>query len=216
MGTSPAFGYSLSSAGDVNGDGYGDLIVGAPYYFDQVNARFVGEALIFIGSAQGILPASGMLDVNQNNNNDYVGLSVSGGGDVNGDGYSDVVVGAPNYDWSQQDKDAAYLYYGNNTLGTRNNLRLYNSDLTTPINHTQFLQPNFGASLFAKSFQGRNKGKLVWETKPVNQGFSKGSNNRITNSTQSTGSQNAYSNLGTTGIELKNVIDKQGAGTGQV
>ena len=47
----------------------------------------------------------------------------------------------------------------------------------------------------------------------MNQGFSKGSNNRITNSTQSTGSQNAYASLGTIGVELKNVIDKQGAGT---
>src|SRR5690606_31511713 len=86
-------------------------------------------------------------------------------------------------------------------------------DLTTPINHTQFPQTNFGAGLFAKSFTGRNKGKLVWETKPLAQGFSKGSNNRITNSTQSTNSQSAYSNLGTTGFELKNVIDKQGPGT---
>lgn len=207
------FGTAVSSAGDVNGDGFSDLVVGAPYFFDQINARFVGEALIYLGAFQGIQPNPEIFDANKSNNNDYVGISVSGGGDVNGDGYSDVIVGAPNYDWSQKDKDAAFLYYGNSTLGTRNNLRLYNTDLSTPINHTQFPQTNFGAGLFAKSFTGRNKGKLVWETRPTGQGFSKGSNNRITNSTQSTASQNTYSNLGTTGFELKNVIDKQGPAT---
>ncbi|SDG67010.1 Por secretion system C-terminal sorting domain-containing protein [Dyadobacter soli] len=213
-GTALAFGYSLSSAGDVNGDGFSDLVVGAPYYVDQLNMHFVGEALIYIGSPQGIQPDPIEFDVSKSYNDDYVGFSVSGGGDVNGDGYSDVLVGAPNYDWSYQDNDAAFVHYGNSALGIRNNLRLYNSaDLTTPINHTQFPQQNFGAGLFAKSFTGRNKGKLAWETKPLAEAFSKGSNNRITNSTQSTGSQSTYSNLGTTGFELKNVIDKQGSGT---
>jgi hypothetical protein len=198
------FGNAVSTAGDYNGDGYGDLIIGAVNY----SPTNTGAAFMFLGSSNGISPQT-PIKFESNIPNSEMGTSVSCAGDVNGDGYSDILVGALFYN----SKGSALLFKGNNRDGQQNNLRLYNADLTTAINHTQFPQPNFGTSLFAKSFTGRNKGKLVWETKPVNQGFSKGSNNRITNSTQSTGSQNAYASLGTTGIELKNVIDKQGAGT---
>ncbi len=204
IGQPSYFGNAVSTAGDYNGDGYGDLIIGAVNY----SPTNTGAAFMFLGSSNGISPQT-PIKFESNVANSEMGTSVSYAGDVNGDGYSDILVGALSYN----SKGSALLFKGNNRDGQQNNLRLYNSDLSTPINHTQFPQPNFGASLFAKSFTGRNKGKLVWETKPANQGFSKGSNNRITNSTQSTGSQNAYSNLGTTGIELKNVIDKQGAGT---
>jgi len=197
-------GSSVASAGDVNDDGYSDIILGASHY--ETSQIIGGAAIIQYGSSNGVEQEKTIIISNIDFSE--MGQSVSTAGDVNGDGVSDILIGAPYYG-----NGATMLFYGNKNLGTRNNLRLYNSDLTTPINHNQFAQPNFGASLFAKSFTGRNKGKLVWETKPANQGFSKGSNNRITNSTQSTGSQNAYSNLGTTGIELKNVIDKQGAGT---
>ncbi len=207
------FGCSVACAGDVNGDGYSDVIVGAD--FRDFSFSFEGGAFIFNGSSSGVsLNHSFYLTGGQH----YVhmGQSVSGAGDVNGDGVSDVIIGVPNSDYNQNIKESgkALVLYGNASKTTiLNNLRLYNTDLTTPINHTQFPQANFGAGLFAKSFTGRNKGKLVWEAKPTGQGFSKGSNNRITNSTQSTNSQNTYSNLGTTGLELKNVIDKQGPGT---
>ncbi|MGG7661796.1 FG-GAP-like repeat-containing protein [Dyadobacter sp. BHUBP1] len=201
---------NVSSVGDVNGDGYCDLVVGAiGYTHVQVNE---GAAYLFLGSSSGISPSHNIL-IEGNQESAFLGNSVAGAGDINGDGFSDIIVSAHQYDNGQTNEGKAWVYYGNSTLGTRNNLRLYNTDLSTPINHTQFPQTNFGAGLFAKSFTGRNKGKLVWETKPTGQGFSKGSNNRITNSTQSTNSQSSYSNLGTTGLELKNVIDKQGPST---
>ncbi|WP_342088949.1 FG-GAP-like repeat-containing protein [Dyadobacter sp. OTU695] len=200
----------VSSAGDVNGDGFSDLVVGSYGYSNGQDNE--GAGYLFLGSPNGLISSSNIL-LQSNQASAFLGNDVAGAGDINGDGFSDIILSAHQYDNGQYNEGKAFIYYGNSALGVRNNLRLYNSDLTTPINHTQFPQPNFGASIFAKSFQGRNKGKLVWETKPVNQGFSKGSNNRITNSTQSTGSQNAYSNLGTTGFELKNVIDKQGAET---
>ncbi|MDR6808336.1 hypothetical protein J2Y45_005314 [Dyadobacter sp. BE34] len=204
IGEPSYFGNSVSAAGDYNGDGYGDLIVGAVNY-SLTNA---GSAFMYFGSLTGIYSQI-PVKFESNTANSQMGTSVAYAGDANGDGYSDVIVGAP----FSNSKGSAFLYKGGNGTDIINNLRLYNTDLTTPINHTQFPQPNFGAGLFAKSFTGRNKGKLVWETRPTGQGFSKGSNNRITNSTQSTSSQNAYSNLGTTGLELKNVIDKQGSGT---
>ncbi len=198
------FGNSVSGAGDYNGDGYSDLIVGAMNYSPTKN----GAAFMFFGSPTGVTLTSS-LKFESSVINSQLGISVAFAGDVNGDSYSDILIGAPLYN----SKGSAFIFKGNNGSGTRNNARLYNTDLATPINHTQFPQLNFGAGLFTKSFTGRNKGKLVWETKPTGQGFSKGSNNRTTNSTQSTNSQNTYSNLGTTGLELKNVIDKQGPGT---
>lgn len=108
---------------------------------------------------------------------------------------------------------SAFVFYGNKTGGLQNNLRLYNSDLTTPINQSQKAKNNFGISLYAKSFLGRSKGKLVWETKAKGQGFSKGANNVITNSTMSSGSWIGYASLGLTGIEMKSVIAKQGTST---
>ena len=204
IGQPSYFGNAVSTAGDYNGDGYGDLLIGAVNY-SPTNA---GAAFMFPGSSTGIYPQS-PIKFESNIANSEMGTSVSCAGDVNGDGYSDILIGALFYN----SKGSALIFKGNDQVGQQNNLRLYNTDLTTPINHTQFPQTNFGAGLFAKSFTGRNKGKLIWETKPLAQGFSKGSNNRITNSTQFTGSQNAYSNLGITGFELKNMIDKQGPGT---
>ncbi|MGX5857805.1 FG-GAP-like repeat-containing protein [Dyadobacter jiangsuensis] len=198
------FGISVRSSGDVNADGYGDIIIGAQDY------NF-GAAFVFNGSPNGIIVSITWYCTSDINTNygELMGASAAGAGDVNADGFSDVIIGSLFYKW----KGASLLFYGNAKFGLTNAARLYNTDLSTPINHTQFPQTNFGAGLFAKSFTGRNKGKLVWETRPTGQGFSKGSNNRITNSTQSTASQNTYSNLGTTGFELKNVIDKQGPAT---
>ncbi|MGG7660905.1 T9SS type A sorting domain-containing protein [Dyadobacter sp. BHUBP1] len=201
---------TASTAGDLNGDGFSDIVMSS-WTFSSGQSK-EGAILVLLGSEVGI-SSEHKIFIESNQKDANFGHSIAFAGDLNADGYSEILVGSPRYDNNQLDEGRVFVYYGNATLGTRNNLRLYNTDLSTPINHTQFAQTNFGAGLFAKSFIGRNKGKLVWETKPTGQGFSKGSNNRITNSTQSTASQNAYSNLGTTGFELKNVIDKQGPGT---
>lgn len=201
---------NVSSAGDVNGDGYSDLIVGSLGYTNGHPNE--GAFYLFLGSSIGLIGNYNLL-VESNQASAFLGNSVAGAGDINGDGYSDVIASAHQYDNGQINEGRASVYYGNSSLGTRNNLRLYNTDLSTTISHNQFPLNNFGAGLYAKSFLGRNKGKLVWETKPLAQGFSKGSNNTITNSTQFTGTQNAYTSLGTTGMELKNLINKQGPST---
>lgn len=200
----------VSSAGDVNGDGYSDLVVGSPGYTNGEGNE--GAFFLFLGSSTGIINNYNLL-VESNQPSAFLGNSVASAGDINGDGYSDIIASAHQYDNGQTNEGRASVYYGNSSLGTRNNLHLYNTDLATNINHNQFPQNNFGAGLYTKSFLGRNKGKLVWETKPLAQGFSKGSNNVITNSTQFTGAQNTYTSLGTNGVELKNLIDKQGLST---
>ena len=82
------FGFSVSGAGDVNGDGTPDLIIGAP--FDPNNGISTGSARVLSGSDGSIL-----YTFYGDSLGDRFGWSVSGGGDVNGDGTPDLIVGAP-------------------------------------------------------------------------------------------------------------------------
>lgn len=108
-GSGEFFGGSVSTAGDVDGDGYSDVIIGAENYANGQTQE--GRAYIFNGSSSGLNTIySWVTEVNQANAR--YGHSVSTAGDVNGDGYSDVVVGAWTYDNGQNDEGAAWIYYG--------------------------------------------------------------------------------------------------------
>lgn len=91
----PLFGFSVSSAGSVNGDGYADLIVGSPAYLSLIAPTVVGGRVdIYHGSATGIATTPTHTIVG-NLVGGLFGYSVSTAGNVNGDAYSDVIVGAP-------------------------------------------------------------------------------------------------------------------------
>ncbi|MDX2114181.1 MAG: hypothetical protein SFZ24_00990 [Planctomycetota bacterium] len=81
------FGWSVSGAGDVNNDGFGDLIVGA--LFDDNNGDASGSARVFSGATGAILST-----FNGDSGGDQFGVSVSGAGDVSNDGSDDFIVGA--------------------------------------------------------------------------------------------------------------------------
>jgi len=104
-----AFGSSVAAAGDVNGDGYDDVIVGAPYY--AKGEMDEGAAYVYYGSATGLLSRVGW-SAESDQAYAYYGFSVAGAGDVNGDGYSDVIVGAPNYDHGESDEGMVFVYHG--------------------------------------------------------------------------------------------------------
>ncbi len=103
------FGYSTASAGDVNGDGYGDLVVGA-YAYDN-GSTDEGRASVYLGSSSG-LASSAAWTAESDQAAAYFGWSVAGAGDINGDGYGDVVVGAYAYDNGSTDEGAAFAFYG--------------------------------------------------------------------------------------------------------
>ena len=96
-------GWSVSSAGDVNGDGYSDVIVGAPGY-----SLIQGKVHIFFGSPA--MDSSADLTIT-GSTGFYFGISVSTAGDVNGDGYDDVIVGAKGLSYGK-----AYIYYGGSSM----------------------------------------------------------------------------------------------------
>ncbi|MDY6839469.1 MAG: integrin alpha, partial [Thermodesulfobacteriota bacterium] len=103
------FGQSVSTAGDVNGDGYSDVIVGAGWYDNGENNE--GRAFVYHGSPSG-LSMSADWTAESDQAGAYFGHSVSTAGDVNGDGYSDVIVGANLYDNGESNEGGAFVYHG--------------------------------------------------------------------------------------------------------
>lgn len=101
VGTTTGFaGRSVSAAGDVNGDGISDLVVGSPLVAPNFMEK-AGESYVILGRTEGF---DTVLDLAATNRDkvirfvgrakDKVGISVAGGGDINGDGLSDIIVGA--------------------------------------------------------------------------------------------------------------------------
>ncbi|MFI5170965.1 MAG: FG-GAP-like repeat-containing protein [Chitinophagales bacterium] len=103
------FGYSVSGAGDINNDGYDDIIIGAHKYSDGIINS--GKVFIYHGSATGI-NATPTLIMSGVQANELYGISVSSAGDINGDGYGDIIVGADNYTNGQDYEGQIYIYHG--------------------------------------------------------------------------------------------------------
>ncbi|MCZ6691848.1 MAG: integrin alpha [Planctomycetota bacterium] len=101
------YGWSVASAGDVNNDGYSDIIVGAR----RANAD-VGKAFVYHGGSGGpsLIPAWSANGDGQPGAD--FGVSVASAGDVNNDLYSDVIIGADRFDAPASDAGKAYVYLG--------------------------------------------------------------------------------------------------------
>lgn len=101
------FGWSVSTAGDVNGDGFSDVLVGQP------NSALRGRVYLFLGSGSGLSTSAWMTESDQDGS--YYGFSVSSAGDVNADGFSDIIVGAWTYDEPEDNEGKAFLFLGSAT-----------------------------------------------------------------------------------------------------
>ncbi|MBW1789366.1 MAG: FG-GAP repeat protein [Deltaproteobacteria bacterium] len=101
------FGYSAASAGDVDGDGYDDVIIGAP----DANTR--GRVYLYKGSAAGLSTTPDWIGEGFNAfAGKGFGTTLASAGDVNGDGKDDIIVGAPHHSLDYTDMGAAFVYHG--------------------------------------------------------------------------------------------------------
>ena len=116
IGLDDETGYSVSTAGDINGDGYADILIGAPGANDSAGAVYLifGKNSNFSASLDLLeLDGSNGFVVDAPDEDTWFGDSVSTAGDINGDGYSDILIGAPNADpGGVYNAGKAYLMFG--------------------------------------------------------------------------------------------------------
>ena len=123
-------GFSVSSAGDINGDGFDDLLIGAPFGDGPGNTRdAAGDSYVVFGKASGfaaeidlaaVAAGNGGFVIHGQDADDRSGRSVSGAGDVNGDGFADLIIGAYRGDGAGNTRDLAgdsYVLFGSATIG---------------------------------------------------------------------------------------------------
>ena len=118
-------GQSVSNAGDVNGDGIDDLIVGA--YGNDVNGDYSGRSYVVFGSAANwpinfqlsSIDASSGIVFNGEAGGGSSGNSVSDAGDFNGDSIDDIIIGAENLDSNEDRSGRSYLIFGSETVPSK-------------------------------------------------------------------------------------------------
>jgi hypothetical protein len=114
-------GSSVSSAGDINGDGFADLIVGAPSADPPVGGDYEGASYVVFGKANWAGTSSLDVATLDGTNGfrltgaeffDVSGFSVSSAGDVNGDGFDDLIIGAPQVRFDPYGSGGSYVVFG--------------------------------------------------------------------------------------------------------
>jgi Ca2+-binding RTX toxin-like protein len=129
-------GWSVSNGGDVNGDGFDDLIIGARSADPNGNSNS-GQSYVIFGKSDGFdstlqlstLDGTNGFTINGINADDFSGFSVSNGGDVNGDGFDDLIIGARSADPNGNLSGQSYVIFGKSD-GFDSTLQLSNLDGT--------------------------------------------------------------------------------------
>ena len=127
-------GYSVNAAGDVNGDGFADLILGAPN--DDPGSNNTGASFVIFGGA-GVgsstidldnLDGTDGFELNGVSSADYSGYAVRSAGDVNGDGFDDLLIGAPFADPTAYNSGEGYVVFGGQSVGSSGSFELSDLD----------------------------------------------------------------------------------------
>jgi hypothetical protein len=113
-GSSDKAGYATSLEGDVNQDGIPDLFIGAPSYSSNTGRAYLVYGKSSLSSASlGVMTSTTGIKITGESSSSYLGAAVSIHGDVNGDGYADMLIGAYGY---SSNKGRAYLIFGSASL----------------------------------------------------------------------------------------------------
>jgi glucose/arabinose dehydrogenase len=118
-------GASVAAAGDVNGDGVDDILLGAPYA-DPGGRDKAGAAYVLFGSSNGFaatvaldsLTVTSGLTINGVSSGDQAGFAVGSAGDVNGDGLADVIVGSYDASPNGSSSGASYVVFGDSSFAS--------------------------------------------------------------------------------------------------
>ncbi|HMQ69983.1 MAG TPA: integrin alpha, partial [Ignavibacteria bacterium] len=165
------FGSSVCNAGDVNGDGYSDVIISAPDYDNGQSNE--GRVYLYYGSPDGI-PANSVWFYEPDQANADFGFSISTAGDVNGDGYSDIIIGSPLQNNGQADEGMVFVFYGNLATCQRANVRQFDNGTGNVICSGNNTGTNGGVRhrIYANSPYGRADGTIAFERKRTGNAFS--------------------------------------------
>lgn len=167
-------GWAVAPAGDVNGDGFDDIIVGVPQmdWRENNNAIItedIGAAYVLFSDATGTFPTLtevqggtrgfGILGAEAGDN---AGFSVAGGVDINGDGLSDVVVGAPYAGTNGDNSGSTYVVFGKDDT-THVALQYLNDGSSSDgfAIHGAYTQDYSGGSLVVGDVNGDGLGDIV-------------------------------------------------------
>lgn len=200
-------GRIVAEGGDVNGDGYADVIVGAPLAENPAATANEGIVYVYRGASPTIV-VTGYDQLEMNVAGYEFGSAVSGGGDVDGDGYSDVLIGAPKANPALANEGGFYWFRGDQARALNRYSRQYDADLVTPLstNSIDFANLNFfGIGHRARSPIQRCRVKLRWELTFEGQPYS---GVPITNSVAQTGSSATWTVLPASGVEIKQLLPK--------
>ncbi|MBX9607353.1 MAG: FG-GAP-like repeat-containing protein [Gammaproteobacteria bacterium] len=147
-------GSAVSAAGDVNGDGYDDLLIGAPHA-SPGGRSFAGAGYIVFGQQGGFSANVSLATLDGTNGirlegataGDTSGATLSAAGDVNGDGYDDVLVGGPGADPNGPSSGASYVIFGRDFSGAVVHQGGVDDDALTGTSAGESLVGGLGADL---------------------------------------------------------------------
>ena len=202
-------GVSVSGAGDVNGDGLDDIIIGAHYAPHDITSRGAGASYVVFGKSDGGVVELSTIDNDDNhdgfvlngvNSNDNSGRSVSGAGDVNGDGLADIIIGASRANGS---RGASYVVFGKTDGGVVQLSTIADAD-----------ENNNDGFVLNGANGGDRSGRSVSGAGDVNgDGFDDlivGASNAAPNNSNSGASYVVFGKTGGNAVELSDIADNAG------